>query len=121
MTIRPSSSDWSFFVDQYDEKPPPQKFARSRIAYIFRTGQPMVMTEEIFQQLVKEGEVVKRGEHPPASWLGVPATPAGVIGVLVVQNYSNPEAYDDRDLKFSEFGRRPNSQVLTNRHSESWF
>ncbi len=89
-----------FFVDQYDEEPPPQKLAKSRTAYIFRTGQPMVMTQEVFQRLVEAGEVENVGTAP-ASWLGVPlATPSGVIGVLVVQHYTNTEAYSNRDLEF---------------------
>ncbi|MGI9069253.1 MAG: PAS domain S-box protein [Pyrinomonadaceae bacterium] len=89
-----------FFVDQFDEEPPPQKLAQSRTAYIFRTGQPTVMTQEVFQRLVEAGEVENVGTAP-ASWLGVPlATPSGVIGVLVVQHYRNTAAYSNRDLEF---------------------
>ena len=89
-----------FFVDQYDQGPPPQSLVKSRTDYVFRTGQPMVMTDEVFQQLVREGEVGNQGTLP-AAWLSVPlATPAGVIGVLVVQHYTNPEAYSTRDLDF---------------------
>jgi PAS domain S-box-containing protein len=89
-----------FLVDQYDQSPPPQKLKKSRTAYVFRTGQPLVMTQEVFQRLADEGEVENTGT-PPASWLGVPlATPSGVIGVLVVQHYTNTEAYSIRDVEF---------------------
>ena len=60
-----------FFVDQYDEAPPPQKLEKSRTAYVFRTGRPILMTNEVFDQLVAQGEVESIGT-PPASWLGVP-------------------------------------------------
>jgi PAS domain S-box-containing protein len=89
-----------FFVDQFDEQPPPQRFAKSRTAYVFRTGQPLLMTQELFQQLIAKGEVENVGTAP-ASWLGLPlATPSGVIGVLVVQHYADPNAYSESDVKF---------------------
>ncbi|MDT4966785.1 MAG: hypothetical protein QOJ64_1522 [Acidobacteriota bacterium] len=92
--------EMEFFVDQFDEKPTPQKFARSRTAYVYRTGRPKMLTEEIFARLQKEGEVESLGT-PPAAWLGVPlASPAGVIGVLVVQHYTDSEAYTQHDLEF---------------------
>jgi len=89
-----------FFVDQFDEAPPPNKFTNSRTSYVFRTGQPLMMTPEVFQQLLNDGEVQDFGTAP-ASWLGVPlSTPSGVIGVMVVQHYTNVEAYSAHDLEF---------------------
>src|ERR1044072_6259250 len=46
-----------FFVDQYDDMPPPQKFGKGRTAYVFRTGRPALMTDEVFGRLVERGEV----------------------------------------------------------------
>src|SRR6185295_2172464 len=60
-----------FFLDQFDEAPPPQNLDRSRAAYVFRTGRPVLMTSDIFDQLVREGEVESIGT-PPKSWLGIP-------------------------------------------------
>jgi two-component system, sensor histidine kinase and response regulator len=92
--------EMEFFVDQNDKKPRPQKLIKSRTAYVFRTGQPLLMTDEIFQQLLERDEVESIGTRP-ASWMGVPlATPSGVIGVLVVQHYTDHEAYSARDLEF---------------------
>ncbi|MBZ5555412.1 MAG: PAS domain S-box protein [Acidobacteriia bacterium] len=92
--------EFPYFVDQFDPPPNPVKVGRSRTAYVFRTGQPIVMTERIFQGLVREGELELVGT-PPAVWLGVPLrTLEETIGVLVVQHYSNPNAYSPRDLEF---------------------
>jgi two-component system, sensor histidine kinase and response regulator len=89
-----------FFVDKYDEAPPPLKLEKSRTAYVFNTGRPILLTNEIFDQLVAAGEVESIGT-PPASWLGVPLeAPSGVIGVLVMQHYEDKDAYSDRDLEF---------------------
>jgi len=89
-----------FFVDQYDPTPPPQKLGKSCTAYVFRTGRPLMLTEEAFSQLVEQGEVESIGT-PPATWLGVPLrTPSETIGVLVVQHYDDPHAYIAGDLEF---------------------
>ena len=89
-----------FFADQYDAAPPPQRLEGTRTAYVFRTGRPLLMNTEIFNQLVEQGEVKSVGT-PPASWLGIPLeSPSGVTGVLAVQHYSDSEAYTERDLEF---------------------
>jgi two-component system, cell cycle sensor histidine kinase and response regulator CckA len=92
--------EFPYFVDQFDPPPDPVKAGLSRTAYVFRTGQPIVMTDRAFQGLVSEGKVELVGTPPPV-WLGVPLrTLEETIGVLVVQHYSDPEAYSQRDLEF---------------------
>lgn len=89
-----------YFVDQFDKAPTPKKLEKSCTAYVFRTGRPMLITEEIFQQLVEQGEVELVGTPSP-SWLGVPLrTPSETIGVQVVQHYRDGHAYSQRDVEF---------------------
>jgi two-component system sensor histidine kinase/response regulator len=89
-----------FFVDQQDEPPSPQRWEKSRSAYVFRSGRPILMTNELFVQLVAQGEVESSGT-PPASWLGVPlGSPSEVLGVLVLQHYEDKDAFSTRDLEF---------------------
>ncbi|HEV7683884.1 MAG TPA: PAS domain S-box protein [Pyrinomonadaceae bacterium] len=89
-----------FFVDQYDSAPPPSALSKTRTEYVFRTGQSVLMTDELFRQLIREGEIESRGT-PPAAWLGIPLrTPSEVMGVLVVQHYTDREAYSAYDLEF---------------------
>jgi two-component system, cell cycle sensor histidine kinase and response regulator CckA len=89
-----------FFVDHYDLAPPPQKVGRSCTAYVYRTGQAMLIPQAKFDQLAERGEVELVGTPSP-SWLGVPLrTPAATIGVLVVQHYQDVNAYTERDLEF---------------------
>lgn len=91
-----------FYVDQYDSPPPPQKIARTCMAYVFRTGEAQLITQTVFDRLAAEGEVELVGSASP-TWLGVPLkTPTETIGVLVVQHYQNENAYDRRDLEFME-------------------
>jgi len=119
---------FAFFVDQFDPPPPPQKIARTCMAYVFRTGQAQLIPQKEFDCLAAEGEVELVGSACPA-WLGVPLkTPTETIGVLVVQHYQNENAYDQRDLEFLDsvgghialaIDRRRNEEAL--RKSESMF
>jgi PAS domain S-box-containing protein len=91
---------FAFYVDQYDPPPPPQRIARTCMAYVFRTGEAQLIPQKEFDRLAAEGEVELVGSASPA-WLGVPLkTPTETIGVLVVQHYQNENAYDRRDLEF---------------------
>ena len=89
-----------FFVDQFDQAPPPQQVGRSCTAHVYRTGKAMLIPQKVFDQLATRGDVELVGTPSP-SWLGAPLhTPAATIGVLVVQHYENGEAYTERDLEF---------------------
>ncbi|HRH41931.1 MAG TPA: PAS domain S-box protein [Pyrinomonadaceae bacterium] len=88
-----------FFVDKYDDAPPPLRLGKGLTAYIFRQGQAMLITPEIMHQLMGQKEVELVGTAP-AIWLGVPLKIATrTIGVMVVQHYDNEDAYDQRDLE----------------------
>jgi two-component system, cell cycle sensor histidine kinase and response regulator CckA len=89
-----------FFVDQYDQAPPPQQVGRSCTAYVYRTGRAMLIPQKAFDKLAAEGQVELVGTPSP-SWLGAPLrTPGATIGVLVVQHYEDENAYTQRDLEF---------------------
>src|SRR6202046_1650906 len=89
-----------FFVDQFDQAPPPQQVGRSCTAHVYRTGCAMLIPQGVFDHVTAQGQVERVGTPSP-SWLGVPLqTPAATIGVLVVQHYENENAYMERDLEF---------------------
>jgi two-component system, cell cycle sensor histidine kinase and response regulator CckA len=89
-----------FFVDQFDQAPPPQRVGKSCTAHVHRTGQAMLIPQRTFDLLAEEGKVELVGTPSP-SWLGVPLrTPAATIGVLVVQHYEDENAYTERDQEF---------------------
>jgi PAS domain S-box-containing protein len=94
--------NFEFWIDKFDPVPPPQRFGKghSRTSYVLRTGQPLMLTEELKIRLFEQGEVKKSGSDSP-SWLGVPLrTPTRTIGVLAVQHYEKQDAYSQRDLEF---------------------
>jgi signal transduction histidine kinase/CheY-like chemotaxis protein/PAS domain-containing protein len=90
-----------YFSDEHDERPiDPVELARSVTAYVFRNGEPLLLSPEVFRRLNEQHEVEMVGS-PAASWMGVPLrTPSGMIGVLVLQHYGRENAYTERDLAF---------------------
>jgi two-component system, cell cycle sensor histidine kinase and response regulator CckA len=89
-----------FFADKFDPQPGPEKMGRGCTAYVFRTGQPMLISPERCRQLIDAREIELEGT-PSRSWLGVPLrTPGAKVGVLVVQDYERENAYTQRDLEF---------------------
>ena len=72
-------------------------------AYVLRTGKSLLCTQAVHDELEQRGEVKLLGV-PSAIWLGVPLVIGGkTIGVMVVQHYSDPDAYGERDLHMLEF------------------
>lgn len=92
--------DKPFFVDTSSSARPASEMKRSCTAYVFRMGEPSLITPDNFQSLIEQGEIQLVGENSK-SWLGVPLkTSAKTIGVLAVQHYEDPDAYDQRDVQF---------------------
>ncbi|MDQ2919084.1 MAG: response regulator, partial [Verrucomicrobiota bacterium] len=93
---------FEFWMDKFDPLPAPQHVGTglSRSIYVLRTGQPLLLTEELKKQLHESGELQLVGSDSP-SWLGVPLrTPTRTIGVLAVQHYEREGAYSQRDCEF---------------------
>jgi PAS domain S-box-containing protein len=89
-----------YCVDQYDEPGPPSTLEKSITAYVFRSGEPLLLSQARFDELIGRGEVALVGTNS-ASWLGVPLRAAGrIIGVMAVQDYEQPNRYSERDKEF---------------------
>ncbi len=92
-----------YFVDEAEPPPAPQVPGRGLTEYVLRTGKALLASPEVFDELVRAGEVELIGP-PSIDWLGVPLTTKDrILGVLVVQSYTEGVRYDaeDRDvLKF---------------------
>jgi two-component system, sensor histidine kinase and response regulator len=91
---------FDFWIDQCDSLPSPRPIKKNFSSYVLRTGQPLLLTDEMKRQLFEQEEVEVSGTDS-ASWLGVPLrTRTRTIGVLVVQHYEKKNAYTERDLEF---------------------
>jgi two-component system cell cycle sensor histidine kinase/response regulator CckA len=100
VTHDPESQLLSFpyFVDEQESAPTPAKLASGLIEYVLRTGEPLLCTPEIAQQMQRRGEVKFAGKTP-LHWLGVPLkVNHHVLGALVLKSHS-------KNVRFSEHDR----------------
>jgi PAS domain S-box-containing protein len=92
-----------YFVDENDPAPDPKRLGRGLTEYVMRSGEPLLATPAIFEELVKRGEVELIGA-PSLDWLGVPLrSGSACIGALVVQSYSENVRFGARDREILEF------------------
>jgi PAS domain S-box-containing protein len=92
-----------YFVDQYDEPPPPSKPRHGLTEYVLRTKGPLWATGEVFTQLVLEGEADVVGTDS-VDWIGVPLIVSErVIGVMVTQSYTVGVVYNQEQFDLLKF------------------
>lgn len=92
--------NFPYYVDKYDPMPGPLALRKSCTAFVYKTGAPLLLTQDKFDELVASGEVQLVGTNSP-SWIGLPLKiPERTIGVLVLQNYEDANVYSDEDIRF---------------------
>ncbi len=92
-----------YFVDEADPTPDPVKPAKGLTEYVIRTGRSLLCDEETDRALRSRGEVEIVGA-PSSVWLGVPLIVDGkTTGAMVVQHYTNPNAYGAAEQRMLEF------------------
>ena len=108
----------NFFVAFYDEKKdslyaPYEADEKDKIeswpakkcltGLVIKRNQPLFVTKKEILGMIDSGEINAIGSVAE-SWVGVPLTIDGtVLGAFVVQNYTNPDAYNKKDVKLLEF------------------
>ena len=95
-----------YFVDEEDEPPEPRRPGAGLTEYILRTGEPLLATPEVFEDLVRRGEVRSIGTAS-IDWLGVPLVVGDrTLGVLAVQTYTKGVRYGEREKAILVFVSR---------------
>lgn len=92
--------------------------ARGLSAYVLRTGKSLLCTQAVHDELERRGEVKLLGVAS-AIWLGVPLIVEGkTIGAMVVQHYTDPKAYGEREQHMLEFVSSQVGIVITRKQAE---
>lgn len=92
-----------YFVDQEDTAPEPRPPRKGLTEYVLRTGEPLLATPQIFDELVASGEVESLGA-PSVDWLGAPLKSGDTsFGALVVQSYTDKIRYGEREKEILTF------------------
>ncbi len=91
---------------------------KGKTSYVLRTGKSLLCTKEVHEELVKRGDVIFLGV-PSAIWLGVPLITEGkTIGAMVVQHYTDPNAYTVREQHMLEFVSTQVAIAITRKQAE---
>jgi len=92
---------WPLFIDEFDgsstiRELPYDKNSPTIAVKVLKSGKPLFLNQA---QLIKRAQENKILGHLPVIWLGVPLIIRGkVIGVMVVQHYSDPHYFVPADL-----------------------
>ena len=102
-----STLEFVYHVDEKDETPqgviPLGDFKGSLTNIVIQTGQPLLATPDIIKSLIEQDKLKNAGTVG-IDWLGVPLMSDGyVVGVMVVQSYSEAKRYQQDDLEMLTF------------------
>ena len=103
-----------YHVDEKDDNFPIINFSTTNTltTYVIKTGKPLLNDNNQYKEMIAQGILSPMGTTTDKSiWLGVPLKVEDrVIGAIVVQSYTNPELYSEKDIGLLEF---VSSQVAT--------
>ena len=92
---------------------------KGKTAYVLRTGKSLLCTRAVHEELVLRGDVISVGV-PSAIWLGVPLIiEEKTIGVMVVQHYTDPNAYTEREQHMLEYVSTQVATAITRKLAET--
>jgi two-component system, cell cycle sensor histidine kinase and response regulator CckA len=107
-----------YFVDEQDPTPTPKPLGRGLTEYVLRSGESLLATPAVFEELMRRGEVELIGA-PSVDWLGVPLKSGTTcIGALVVQSYSENSRFGERDREILKFVSQQLAATIEHKHYE---
>lgn len=107
-----------YFVDETEDFAEPAPLGKGLTEYILRTGKAQLIDEATDMELKKRGEIELIGE-PSKVWLGVPLLIKDkTIGVMVVQDYHDPNAYTEKDKETLELISFSVSRAIERKQAE---
>jgi PAS domain S-box-containing protein len=108
-----------YFRDEFDTAPARKKPGKGLTEYVLRTGEPLLASPDVFDELERRGEVESMGT-PSIDWLGVPLRIEGQArGVLVVQSYTRGVRYTEADKAILKFVSDQVAQAIARKQAES--
>lgn len=76
---------------------------RTLTRYLFSRNEALLLKFEDIEKMANTGIIERKGV-PAQAWMGVPLrSESSTIGVMVVQNYDDPNAFTDEDLELLKF------------------
>lgn len=108
-----------YFVNKVDTQPEPNSPGKGLTEYVLRTGKSLLVDSIYHEELCIQEEIEFKGVSSPI-WLGVPLIVENeVIGAMVVQHYSDPNAYGSREERILEFVSSQVAMAINRKRSEN--
>jgi PAS domain S-box-containing protein len=106
------------FVDVVDTAPQPRKLKRGMTEYVMRSGEPLLVSRETIEPLVRRGEIEVIGTMP-VCWLGVPLKVGDhIVGALAVQSYREDVQFGDKEKEVLTFVSQHLATALNRKRGE---
>ena len=110
--------EFPYFVDEAESPPAPQPLGRGLTEFVLRTGRPLLASPQVFEELVRQGEVVSVGP-PSVDWVGSPLVTHGkTIGVIVVQSYTEGVRFAEEDRAVLTFVSEQVAMAIDRKRSQ---
>ncbi|MEK7263615.1 MAG: PAS domain S-box protein, partial [Bacteroidota bacterium] len=113
-----STLSFPYFIDEFDQTPAPRVMGRGMTEYVIRTGKPLLIYPNEFQELIRSGEVEEIGADS-FDWLGVPLkVREKIVGAIVVQSYTKNIGYNEEDKMILNFVSEQIAMAIERRRTE---
>jgi PAS domain S-box-containing protein len=120
-TLSPDGSllNFPYFVDETTPPPPPRKRGFGLTEYVLHTGRAVLTTADELTVLRRDHHQYSPTGKPAALWLGAPLLVEGrAFGVIAVQDYKDPHAYDEEDKRLLTFVASQTAAAVQRRQAE---
>ncbi|HUK87047.1 MAG TPA: PAS domain S-box protein, partial [Terriglobales bacterium] len=107
-----------YFVDEKDPPFPPHKFRKGLTEYVLRSGQPLLATADVLDDLTRRGEVERAGA-PSQDWMGIPLKEGETaFGALVLQSYEPQVRYGEKEKEILTFVSQQIASAIVHKRSQ---
>jgi len=105
--------DKDFLISKYSD-------SNNIFYYIFKTGESLLLNYNKYKKLIARGDFVSYDVITNKQiWLGVPLrVESKIIGSMVLQSYTDPELYSQKDIKLMEFVSQQIATAIERKQAE---
>ena len=110
--------EFPYYVDNTDHPLTRRKSGKGRTEYVLRTGIALRLDQAADKEMQLRGEIISLGKAT-AIWVGVPLKVEDkTIGVMVIQHYTDPKAFNDTHLQIFKNVSSHVAKVIARKRAE---
>lgn len=108
-----------YYIDELAQNPVQRKGKKGLTEYVIRTGQSLLVSPEVYEEMLQQGEIETLGA-PAVDWMGIPLKTAQgkVIGLLAVQTRTEGIRYQQMDKEILTFVSSQVAMVVERKRAE---